>query len=215
MVVTCTLYPRLMHSLLNNRRPTRAGRTRGERALTRTAPRKRPKCAGSPGNNANRVGDVEAALVPHRFSRRGLQAPAVKSFTGQGGVFRSFGRGSQLCYFAACGRGNEREMSQYRSGARQRACKEARCRANDDAMAKESREKKFIQDPSIQNSTETYRLISQSRPKGACLGSCSFPVGPQGPQEHKGTPLGTLSAATGSISHSRRFMSVGVALVPG
>ena len=105
MVVTCTLYPRLMHSLLTNRRPTRAGRTRGEMALTRTALRKRPECAGSPGNNANRVGDVEAALVPHRFSRRCLQAPAVKSFTGQGGMFRSFGRGSQLCYFAACGRG--------------------------------------------------------------------------------------------------------------
>ena len=111
MVVTCTLYPRLMHSLLTNRRPTRAGRTRGEMALTRTALRKRSECAGSPVNNANRVGDVEAALVPHRFSRRCLQAPAVKSFTGQGGMFRSFGRGSQLCYFAVCGRGNEREMS--------------------------------------------------------------------------------------------------------
>ena len=118
-----------------------------ERALTRTAPRKRPECAGSPGNNANRVGDVEAALVPHRFSRRGLQAPAVKSFTGQGGMFRSFGRGSQLCYFAACGRGNEREMSQYRSGARQRACKEARCRANDEPLAMSCEKKNSFKIP--------------------------------------------------------------------
>ena len=94
MVVTCTLYQRLMHSLLTNRRPTRAGRTRGEMALTRTALRKIPECAGSPGNNANRVEDVEAALVPHRFSRRGLQAPAVKSFTGQGGCSDRSGVGA-------------------------------------------------------------------------------------------------------------------------